>query len=99
VGNALIPEQKIIEAHLRSRRDQFGPMQVFIFGHTHLFRKPRSYTPDVEVTVANTGAFQRLIGEAGFLKRLNGMSPQEGLRKLALEKLPPCYGAILTRNL
>jgi hypothetical protein len=49
----------------------------------------------VSVTVANTGAFQRLIDEPGFLRRLNGMTPQEGLRTITLEQLPPCYTAVI----
>jgi UDP-2,3-diacylglucosamine pyrophosphatase LpxH len=95
IGNALIPKEKIMERHLRTRRAQFKEMQAFIYGHTHQFEKPWTVTPDVSITVANSGAFQRLINEQGFLKRLNGMSPQEGLRKLELDKLPPCYTAIL----
>jgi hypothetical protein len=46
--------------------------------------------------VANTGAFQRLIDEGGFLRRLPpGITPEEGLKRIPLERLPPCYTVVL----
>ena len=47
------------------------------------------------VPVANTGAFQRLLDEPGFLKRLNGRTPQDALRTMTLDELPTCYSAVI----
>ena len=45
----------------------------------------------------NSGAFQRLIDEDGFLARVRAKSwtEQEGLRRLAPEDLAACYGVVL----
>jgi hypothetical protein len=72
-------------------------MRVFIYGHTHQFEEPWRVNLDSgpTITIANTGAFQRLVDEAGFLKRLNGRTPQEALRTMTPEELPPCYTAVI----
>jgi UDP-2,3-diacylglucosamine pyrophosphatase LpxH len=82
--------------HLRQRMQQIGGVRVFIYGHTHQYEYPRAVELNdlYSVTVANTGAFQRLIDEPGFLRRLNGRPPGEGLRTIALEQLAPCYTAV-----
>jgi UDP-2,3-diacylglucosamine pyrophosphatase LpxH len=89
---------RVLVKHLADRQATFKSMRVFIYGHTHQFEEP--WRVDLEgspvtVTVANTGAFQRLIDEPGFLKRLNGRTPQEALRTMRLEELPPCYTAVV----
>jgi UDP-2,3-diacylglucosamine pyrophosphatase LpxH len=95
--HALVSKDKVLARHLRARQRQFKGMRVFIYGHTHQYEDPRKVELNdlLKVTVANTGAFQRLLDEPGFLRRLNGMTPQEGLRTLRLEQLPPCYTAII----
>lgn len=93
----LSSKSKVMAKHLAARQQTFKAMRVFIYGHTHQYEEP--WRVDLEgipvaVTVANTGAFQRLIDEAAFLKRLNGRTPQEGLRTMNLDELPPCYTAV-----
>jgi UDP-2,3-diacylglucosamine pyrophosphatase LpxH len=92
----LVAKAKVIARHLRGRQEQFRPMRLFVYGHTHQYEKP--WTVQVNVvpfTVVNTGAFQRLVSDAGFRRMIGNMSPEEGLRKLALERLAPCYTAVL----
>ncbi|WP_159006955.1 metallophosphoesterase [Bradyrhizobium sp. S69] len=93
----LSSKSKVMAKHLADRQATYKSMRVFIYGHTHQFEEPWRVdlegTP-VTVTVANTGAFQRLIDEPGFLKRLDGRTPQEALRTMSLDELPPCYTAV-----
>jgi UDP-2,3-diacylglucosamine pyrophosphatase LpxH len=91
-------KQKVMARHLRERQATFKSMRVFIYGHTHQFEQPWPVDlegPPVTISVANTGAFQRLIDEEGFLKRLNGRTPQEALRTMRLDELPPCYTTVI----
>ena len=95
----LSSKSKVMAKHLADRQKTFKSMRVFIYGHTHQYEQPWPIKldgpPSITVTVANTGAFQRLIDEPGFLKRLNGRTPQEALRTMTLEDLPPCYNAVI----
>jgi UDP-2,3-diacylglucosamine pyrophosphatase LpxH len=94
----LVAKEKVMARHLSQRLQQAKRMRLFIYGHTHQYELPWQVQVGIpKITVANTGAFQRLVSEAGFLKRLNGMSPQEGLRKISLDQLAPCYSAILVK--
>src|SRR5262249_40639567 len=49
------------------------------------------------VAILNTGAFQRLVEEDGFLTRVRAknLSEAEGLRQLKPEDLAPCYGVVM----
>jgi UDP-2,3-diacylglucosamine pyrophosphatase LpxH len=97
VEHFLSSKSKVMARHLGDRQATFKSMRVFIYGHTHQFEDPWRVDledPPITVTIANTGAFQRLIDEPGFLKRLNGRTPQEALRTMSLEELPPCYTAV-----
>ncbi len=68
-------------------------------GHTHHYEVgwPLKTASGGRFIVQNTGAFQRTVDEAVFLARLkaNNLSPNEALRKIKLEDLPPCYSAVL----
>nr|WP_271545669.1 metallophosphoesterase [Bradyrhizobium sp. CCBAU 45321] len=89
---------KVMAKHLAARQADHKSMRVFIYGHTHQFEEPWRVEVEgspVTITVANTGAFQRLLDDAGFLKRLGGRAPQEALRLMSLEELPPCYSAVV----
>jgi hypothetical protein len=91
---SLVPRARIIRAHLAQRRSATPEMRFFIYGHTHQYEKPWEIDLDgLPISVTNTGAFQRLIDEAGYLKRVKAMhiTEQEGLRQLPLDKLPACY--------
>jgi hypothetical protein len=93
----LMAKSKVMAKHLSERQAKFKSMRVFIYGHTHQFEEPWSVDigGSVVISVANTGAFQRLIDEQGFLERLNGRTPQEALRTMKLDELPPCYNAVI----
>jgi hypothetical protein len=92
----LSSKDKVMAKHLRARLATYKSMRVFIYGHTHQYENPWPVDLDiVRITVANTGAFQRLIDEKGFLNRLNGRTPEEALRTMRLDELPPCYTAVI----
>jgi len=94
----LSSKSKVMAKHLADRQATYKSMRVFIYGHTHQFEAPWRIDLEgapVTVTIANTGAFQRLIDEAGFLGRLGGRTPQDGLRSMTLDELPPCYTTVV----
>ncbi len=99
VEATLVPLKWKLREHLTTRLDEFKRMRVFIYGHTHAMQIPWSLEVDstAAVVVANSGAFQRLIDDEGFLARIKARSwsVAEGLRRLKPEDLPPCYGVIL----
>lgn len=100
---ALIPQESIIRSHLESRQQHLGGFDIFVYGHTHLWERPWRVTnvdgPVKTVTVVNTGAFQRLVDDKGFLAiaRQNNkdLTPSQALRQLTPEDLPPCYGMVV----
>jgi UDP-2,3-diacylglucosamine pyrophosphatase LpxH len=98
--NLLESKADIMAKHLAPRKMADKAMQVFIYGHTHQFEKPWIVTlkGSAEVTVANTGAFQRLINEQAFMARLHGRTPAEGLRTMDLAELAPCYNAVIVAD-
>lgn len=95
----VVPLRWKLREHLKQRIDEFKRMRVFIYGHTHAMQAPWRLEVDSisAVVVANSGAFQRLIDDDGFMARVNAKkwSAAEGLRRLKPEDLPPCYGVIL----
>jgi UDP-2,3-diacylglucosamine pyrophosphatase LpxH len=95
--HALVAKSRVLARHLRARQAQFRDMEVFIYGHTHQYEKTWKVPVNdlMNITVANTGAFQRLVDEPGFLRRLNGMTPEHGLRTMTVEQLAPCYTAVI----
>jgi UDP-2,3-diacylglucosamine pyrophosphatase LpxH len=98
--HTLIAKDKILARHLRNRRQTFSDVRTFIYGHTHQYEIARKVDLSrlLNVVVANTGAFQRLIDEPGFRRRLDGRSPEQGLREMKLEELAPCYGVIIMKD-
>ena len=96
-----VPRTAVIGKHLRERAAKHSNVRFFIYGHTHQIEEGWALQLDKErsVDVFNTGAFQRLIDEAGFLARVEGLkpkkNPEHGLRQIALEMLAPCYGVVL----
>jgi UDP-2,3-diacylglucosamine pyrophosphatase LpxH len=95
--NLLESKEQVMAKHLASRKNDNTSMRVFIYGHTHQYEQPWGVKLEgsAVVTVANTGAFQRLIDEKAFKARLNGRSEVEALRKMDLAELAPCYTSIL----
>lgn len=93
--------------HLSRRRDGNSRLTHFVYGHTHQLEAPHAVRIDerhpAEVTVLNTGAFQRVVDSATYGRVLEQKSrelrrtitPGEGLRELQPEDLPPCYTVAL----
>jgi UDP-2,3-diacylglucosamine pyrophosphatase LpxH len=95
--NLLESKAKVMAKHIRGRLPDHKSMQLLVYGHTHQFEMPWVVKLEggIEITVANTGAFQRLIDEVGFMARLKKRTPVEALKTMDLAELPPCYTAVL----
>jgi len=98
----VVPHKQVMLNHLNSRIRQpgLGNVKVFIYGHTHLLEDawPLRLNAFKKITVLNSGAFQRVINEEGFLARVNskpGLTPAEALKIFKPEDLAPCYTAVL----
>jgi hypothetical protein len=91
---------RALQAHLKARKSTVAPnMRIFVYGHTHDLQCANDVTPEgfVPITVANTGAFQRLADDDKFTKKADEMhiAPARALSQLSLDDLPPCYTAVL----
>ncbi len=100
----LIPREWVLRGHVSRRLDEYPRMRVFIYAHTHQLEEKWDLRTaggpvSIRITILNTGAFQRVIDEKGYLRRVRekGITPAEGLRKLPLDALPPCYTAVIVR--
>lgn len=95
VEKLITTNEAVLRAHLDARATEYRDMKFYVYGHTHKFEVPWDLTlPSGQVVrVANTGAFQRVIDEAGFEKRriARGLEHSEALRGLTLDDLPACY--------
>lgn len=95
-----VPRTEVIRKHLRERIKAFPNTAVFVYGHTHQVEEAWISPVEKEraVTVLNSGAFQRLLDEAGYLARVQALQlkdPADGLRLIELGRLAPCYGVVL----
>jgi len=101
IESKFVPRAEVIRKHLRERIVSYPSMTVFVYGHTHQLEEAWALSVKKErlVTVLNSGAFQRLIDERGYLTRVQALKPpsrpEEGLRRIPLETLAPCYGVVL----
>lgn len=97
----LASREWVMREHLEKRLRERPNMRYFIYGHTHHIEAPwKVLAPGVAtvpVMVANSGAFQRLVDEPGFMRRTKamGLTAGEGLARLVPEDLAPCYGVVL----
>lgn len=97
----LFSKRTVLTRHLRARIAQPGleRMRVFVYGHTHQLEESWSLDKSLphSVKIFNTGAFQRLVDEKGFLARATAkkMTASEALKSLAVEDLAPCYTAVV----
>lgn len=94
-------ERAILTPHLGIRQTEHRNMINFIYGHTHEYQVPWvAKISSARVNVANTGAFQRVIDEAGFERRRTdkSLSKSESLRKITLDDLPACYTFVVIEN-
>jgi UDP-2,3-diacylglucosamine pyrophosphatase LpxH len=98
----LVPRQAMFKKHLAERRKRVGEFELFVYGHTHQWEKGWEVAMDdaPPVTVFNSGAFQRLADEEGFLRRAraNGWAEPEALRRLRPDDLAPCYAAVIVKH-
>ena len=74
-----------------------------MYGHTHQLETPWSIEVNDNrfISVANAGAFQRLIDEPGFKARMTARNipPNEALRTLTHDDMPACYTyVVVTRT-
>jgi UDP-2,3-diacylglucosamine pyrophosphatase LpxH len=97
IEKLLVPREWVLATHLRDREVEFPKMRFFIYGHTHRIEEIWRPSENLYVWVLNSGAFHRVIDEEGFLRRVDAkkISPEEGLRKMSVEELPPCYTFVL----
>ena len=91
--------ENVMRKHLEKRSAEFPAMKVFIYAHTHQLEQPWKVGLSMtdNITVLNTGAFQRLIDMAGYDVRVKKMSlakRSDGLSKISLESLAPCYSFV-----
>jgi UDP-2,3-diacylglucosamine pyrophosphatase LpxH len=92
-------ERAVVTPHLAMREAVYPAMVNFVYGHTHTYREPWIATVDgATVSVANTGAFHRVIDEAGFEKRTGSLPRSRALRSLQPEDLPACYTFVVVEN-
>ncbi len=95
-----VPRTEVIRKHLHERIKSYPNAAVFVYGHTHQLEEAWTSQLDKErtVTVLNSGAFQRLVDEAGYLARVQALqltNPEDGLRRISLDTLAPCYGVVM----
>jgi hypothetical protein len=95
-----VPRERVLVDHVSDRLQQFGAMRMFIYGHTHQYENEwplRTNGPiGIKVRVLNTGAFQRVVDEETYVRivKSKNLSEAEGLKRLGVEDLPPCYTAV-----
>lgn len=100
----LVSREHVLRTHLKKRWKQHASMRVFIYAHTHQMENKWDLRVEGSkiVSILNTGAFQRVVDEPGFLRRLQAKSRQEGraittvnaLRVLTHDDLPACYTVV-----
>ena len=93
IQKLLVPREWVLASHLRQRKADFPDMRYFIYGHTHLLEEAWRPGSSSLGKVLNSGAFHRVIDEESFLLlvKAKGLTPEEGLKKITPEELPPCY--------
>lgn len=99
IESTFVARQDVLRKHADARLAKFPNMKLFVYAHTHQLERPWNLRLGLgsSVTVLNTGAFQRLVDEAGFKQRLKDRKikkPSDGLSKIALEALAPCYSFV-----
>jgi UDP-2,3-diacylglucosamine pyrophosphatase LpxH len=106
VESLLRSERQIVTPHLKMRQETHRKMVNFIYGHTHEYQVPwKAVFDGSSVTVANTGAFQRVVDETGFELRRHKdkdkdkkLSYFESLRGITLDNLAACYTFVVIED-
>jgi UDP-2,3-diacylglucosamine pyrophosphatase LpxH len=104
-GKLLKRDDDELTSYLSQAREQTtaggAPFRLFVFGHTHAAAQPRplKVAPEWEVSVVNTGAFQR-IATPEFIASLPAAEVDDPafLSKLKLEGLPDCYSFVMLKG-
>lgn len=92
-------EEEVVLPHAYMRKNAYPDMTKFIYGHTHKYMEPWDARRGGQViSVANTGAFQRVVDEKQFERRAQGFSKSEALRKVTIDSLPACYTFIVVED-
>lgn len=94
-------ERQIVTPHLKMRQETHRKIVNFIYGHTHEYQVPwKAILDGNSVTVANTGAFQRVIDEKGFdiRRKDKELSYSNALRGITLDDLPACYTFVVIED-
>jgi hypothetical protein len=97
---------KTKEQILRERLLQLGlqrqSAKYYVYAHTHQLEVPwqMDVTQLRHITVANTGAWQRVGGEDWFKRQLKkrNISDKDALKSIALEDFPACYTFVAVRH-
>jgi hypothetical protein len=96
-ASGLIPRERTLRRRLQSLT-AYPSMLYYVYGHTHAVEKPWSIDLGGRrtVTIANTGAFHRLIDDRAFRAEADraGMKPEEALKGLPFDVLPPCHSTV-----
>ena len=103
ISSLLYSKESVLRKHLVDRQLAGKGVAFYVYGHTHQLETPWPIRIDgsSSIEVANTGAFQRLVDEAGFKRRLakRRISPEQALRMLTHQDLPACYTyVVVTRK-
>jgi hypothetical protein len=82
----LVPRRHVVGAHVEGHLGAAPRLRVFVYVHTHNFEEgwPLEVPGGTEVTVHNTGAFQRTVDEEGLpaLVAQKNLAPGDALRKI-----------------
>jgi len=89
-------DNDILESHVRKHWRKGGKLKIYIYAHTHEARQIASLHG---VAVYNTGAFQRLITDRALRAEAPPKADGATLLSRPLEKLPPCYTAVVVKYL
>lgn len=97
IEKLLFSKRSVVSKHIEERLREPGlsGIRLFVYGHTHqLELEWEARAGGRQVSVFNSGAFQRVVDEAGFRRRA-GTDVAAGLRNLRVDDLAPCYGAVV----
>ena len=96
----LLADDVALQGYLRTTK-KTAPFSIYVYGHTHAAKYPWtvSATPEWNVSVVNTGAFQRIASDK-FVAMLPASVRDDPafLSKLQPEQLPECYSFVTLKG-
>lgn len=101
----LLADDVVLKGYLRRTKSALPnprkPFQIYIYGHTHSAKYPWivDASPEWDVSVVNTGAFQRIASDK-FVAKLPASVRDDPafLSKLKPEQLPECYSFVTLKG-